>query len=107
MSDFFLNKRVLLTGHTGFKGSWLAIWLTRLGARVSGLALDPVTTPSLFDLATVGNMLWDDHRVDVRDREAVARVVRRESPDIVFHLAAQPIVKSGQMPETVAAVCAP
>lgn len=94
MSDFFRDKRVLLTGHTGFKGSWLTIWLAHLGARVSGLALDPATAPSLFELARVGSMLSSDHRVDVRDRDAVAGVVRREAPEIVFHLAAQPIVKT-------------
>jgi CDP-glucose 4,6-dehydratase len=94
VTDFFRHKRVLLTGHTGFKGSWLALWLHRLGARVSGLALDPATTPSLFDLASVGSRLAADHRVDLRDREAVARVVELEAPEIVFHLAAQPIVKT-------------
>lgn len=94
MTDFFRDKRVLLTGHTGFKGSWLALWLHRLGARVSGLALDPATTPSLFELARVRETLAADHRVDLRDREAVARVVDLEAPEIVFHLAAQPIVKT-------------
>ncbi len=94
MTDFFRDKRVLLTGHTGFKGSWLALWLNKLGARVSGLALDPATTPSLFDLARVRDAIAADHRVDLRDREAVARVIAHEAPEIVFHLAAQPIVKT-------------
>jgi CDP-glucose 4,6-dehydratase len=86
------GRRVLVTGHTGFKGGWLALWLQRLGAQVTGLALDPPTTPSLFALARVAEVV-DDVRVDVRDAQAVRAAIERAAPEVVFHLAAQPIVR--------------
>jgi CDP-glucose 4,6-dehydratase len=85
------GRRVLVTGHTGFKGAWLALWLHRLGAEVTGLALAPPTEPSLFALARVGEVM-DDLRVDVRDRAGVRDAVERARPDVVFHLAAQALV---------------
>ncbi|MEK9950893.1 MAG: CDP-glucose 4,6-dehydratase [Curvibacter sp.] len=89
---FWRGKRVLLTGHTGFKGAWLALWLQRLGAQVTGLALAPATQPSLFELADVARDL--DHQiVDIRDAAAVARVVQAARPEIVLHLAAQALVR--------------
>ncbi len=91
---FWRGKRVLLTGHTGFKGAWLALWLQRLGAQVTGLALPAATQPSLFDLAGLAPGL--DHRVaDIRDAQAVAQVVRETQPEIVLHLAAQALVREG------------
>lgn len=88
----FDGVKVLLTGHTGFKGSWLSLWLAKLGARVTGLSIDIPTTPSLFELAGVADTL--DHRVgDVRDAGATAALVREVEPDVVFHLAAQPLVR--------------
>src|SRR5439155_16377679 len=87
-ADFWRGKRVLLTGHTGFKGAWLALWLHRLGAQVTGLALAPSTVPSLLDLARLPQ-LCDHHRVDVRDAAAVAAVAHRARPQVVLHLAAQ------------------
>ncbi len=86
------GRRVLVTGHTGFKGGWLALWLHRLGARVTGLALDPPTSPSLFALARLAELV-EDVRVDVRDAGAVMAAVARAAPEVVFHLAAQPIVR--------------
>jgi CDP-glucose 4,6-dehydratase len=86
------GRRVLVTGHTGFKGAWLALWLHRLGARVSGLALEPPTSPSLFALARLDELV-DDVRADVRDAEAVRAAVARAAPEVVFHLAAQPLVR--------------
>lgn len=91
--DFWRNKRVLLTGHTGFKGGWLAIWLNRLGAKVTGISLAPSTSPSLFDLARVES-LCNSHIQDIRDEKSIARLVKSVCPEIVFHLAAQPLVRA-------------
>jgi CDP-glucose 4,6-dehydratase len=89
---FWRGRRVLVTGHTGFKGAWLALWLHRLGAEVTGLALPPATDPNLFTLARVEEVAA--HRVaDIRDRELVADVIRAADPQTVFHLAAQPLVR--------------
>lgn len=86
----YRDRRVLLTGHTGFKGSWLALWLKTLGAQTTGLALAPSSTPSHWDLLGLD---LDDRRIDVRNAEAVTAAVRAVAPDIVFHLAAQPLVR--------------
>jgi CDP-glucose 4,6-dehydratase len=86
------GRRVLVTGHTGFKGSWLALWLHALGARVTGFALPPPTRPSLFEAARIDQLI-DHVEGDVRDLAAVERVVRACRPEIVFHLAAQPLVR--------------
>jgi CDP-glucose 4,6-dehydratase len=90
--SFWAGKRVLLTGHTGFKGAWLALWLDRLGAKVCGYALAPPTEPNLFSIAGIEGIL--DHVIgDVRDRDAVRRVVKQAQPEIVLHLAAQALVR--------------
>lgn len=89
----YRNKTVLVTGHTGFVGSWLCLWLKRLGARVVGYALDPPTEPSLFHAATLGERI-DRHVIgDVRDAPKLLSVVRECRPEMVFHLAAQPFVR--------------
>jgi len=95
VATVFQGRRVLVTGHTGFKGSWLALWLTRLGAEVTGLSLDPPTEPSNFGASRVAEVLSRDVRGDIRDAPRVAAVVSEAEPDIVFHLAAQPIVTAG------------
>lgn len=87
----FAGRRVLVTGHTGFKGSWLTLWLRALGAEVAGLALDPDTHPSHWSLLAIGDVA--DHRVDVRDAQAVRAVLDTFRPEIVFHMAAQPLVR--------------
>ena len=86
------GKKVLVTGHTGFKGSWLSIWLIDLGAQVVGYALPPDTNPSIFDATGLRNRLVHIEG-DVRDYEHLSRVVLEQRPDMVFHLAAQPIVR--------------
>jgi CDP-glucose 4,6-dehydratase len=92
MTDFWAGRRVLVTGHTGFKGGWLSLWLQRLGAEVTGFSAPPPTDPSLFALARVGEVVADV-RGDVRDRAAVEAAVRGARPDVVLHLAAQPLVR--------------
>jgi CDP-glucose 4,6-dehydratase len=91
---FWRDRRVLVTGHTGFKGSWLSIWLNSLGARVTGLSLDPPSDPNMFDDANVG-LLVDDRRADIRDCSELSRVVAEAAPEVLFHLAAQAIVRDG------------
>lgn len=91
----FRGLRVLLTGHTGFKGGWLTAWLHRLGAEVHGLSLDPIGKPNLFEVGNIAALLANDLRVDLRDASAVNQAVQQTKPDIVMHLAAQAIVKEG------------
>jgi len=93
LDAFFRGKRVLLTGHTGFKGAWLAIWLRQLGATVGGISLPPPTEPSIFERAGLGALI-DSHICDIRDAAALDRVARGFDPEIVLHLAAQPLVRS-------------
>lgn len=94
---FWRGKRVLLTGHSGFKGAWLALWLTRLGAQVTGLALAPATEPNLCTLAQVAQGLHASHWCDVRDAQAVATLVQHTRPQIVLHLAAQALVRASYL----------
>ena len=93
LKSTYAGKLVLVTGHTGFKGSWLSLWLRRLGARVIGLALEPPSEPSNFEASGLSDALEADLRVDVRDSAAILAVIRRIQPDFVFHLAAQALVK--------------
>ncbi len=90
--QIYKDKKVLITGHTGFKGSWLAIWLTKLGANVIGYSLDPIGEESLFELANMNNKM-KDIRGDIRDATKLQAVFAQYQPEIVFHLAAQPLVK--------------
>jgi CDP-glucose 4,6-dehydratase len=91
-SSTWAGRRVLVTGHTGFKGSWLALWLHQLGAKVTGFALGPPTQPSLFEQARLSELV-EDVRGDVRDCELVRKVIEASQPELVFHLAAQPLVR--------------
>ena len=90
--DHYCNRRVLITGHTGFKGSWLAMWLHELGAKVGGFSDRAPKQPSLFQV--IDDSLWShDLRGDVADAGTVRKVLRRVKPDVIFHLAAQPLVR--------------
>jgi CDP-glucose 4,6-dehydratase len=91
--EFWSNKKVLLTGHTGFKGSWLSLWLSRLGAEVHGYALEPETTPNIFSIAGVEHHLASSTIADIRDLSALSEAIETIQPDIIFHLAAQPLVR--------------
>ncbi len=89
---FYAGKHIFVTGHTGFKGGWLALWLHRLGATVHGYALNPPTEPSLFECAGIGTTLATDTRADLADFERLKVALHNTEPQIVFHLAAQPLV---------------
>ena len=104
---FWAGKRVLLTGHTGFKGSWLALWLSEMGAKVSGvglapdsdphlfeqLGLEPDTSPHLFNQLQLEKRLHRHHLADIRDAQALAAIAESAQPEVVLHLAAQPLVR--------------
>jgi CDP-glucose 4,6-dehydratase len=92
-AGFWFGKRVLLTGHTGFKGSWAAIWLAEMGAKVTGLALAPDQSPALFDLAAVEDLI-ESRYVDLRNAVSVERALAGEDFELVLHMAAQPIVRA-------------
>lgn len=90
---FWAGKRVFVTGHTGFKGSWLTAWLSELGAAVGGYSLDPPTAPSMFVVCSLTDVLEADHRADIRDADTLKAAMNAFAPDIVLHLAAQPLVR--------------
>lgn len=92
-SSFWHGKRVFLTGHTGFKGGWLALWLSELGAEVHGYALAPPTTPSFFIATRLAKHLASHTLADLRDGDALKRAMVAAQPEVVFHLAAQPLVR--------------
>ncbi len=91
--ELWAGKRVLITGHTGFKGAWLSLWLQRLGARVSGISSGCLPPPSLYQLADLAAHMASEQTLDIRDAGAVSRAVRIARPQVVFHLAAQPLVR--------------
>ncbi len=95
LSQFFKDKSVLVTGHTGFKGSWLCLWLHRLGAKVTGLSLEPPTNPNHFTDANIVDLLASHILADIRDEKAVGRAIEESQPDLILHLAAQTIVRRG------------
>jgi CDP-glucose 4,6-dehydratase len=92
--SFWKGKRVFLTGHTGFKGGWLALWLADMGVQVHGYALLPPTDPSLFAAAEVGKSIATSEIGDVRNQDKLCRAMQAAHPEIVFHLAAQPLVRA-------------
>jgi CDP-glucose 4,6-dehydratase len=91
-NGFYQGKRVLVTGHTGFKGGWLSLWLKKLGAEVSGVSLPPPTNPNLHELIKPYAFAAESE-CDIRNLEALAATVKKARPEVVFHLAAQPIVR--------------
>ena len=91
-NEFWKDKKVIITGHTGFKGSWLSLWLQNMGAQVVGVSLDPPTSPSLYDQANVAQKMLS-LRADIRDLDKIKDIFNEHKPEIVFHLAAQPLVR--------------
>ena len=89
-NNIYKNRRVVVTGHTGFKGSWLSLWLQEMGAIVTGIALPAETTPNHWDLL---NTEVEDINLDIRDSDALRKAIAEANPEIVFHLAAQPLVR--------------
>ena len=92
-NNIYAGKRVFLTGHTGFKGSWLALWLTKLGAKVCGYSLAPNTNPSMFTVLDIEHKIEKSIFGDILDEKTLERAISEFQPDIVFHLAAQPLVR--------------
>lgn len=92
-NNIYAGKRVFLTGHTGFKGSWLALWLTKLGAKVCGYSLAPNTNPSMFTVLDIEHKIEKSVLGDILDEKTLERAISEFQPDIVFHLAAQPLVR--------------
>jgi CDP-glucose 4,6-dehydratase len=90
---FWQGKRVFITGHTGFKGGWLTLWLKQLGAEITGMALAPNTQPNLFELARVSDGI-SSHFCDIRDVDRTSQIIKTSSPEILLHLAAQPLVRA-------------
>ncbi len=90
--EFWKGRKVLITGHTGFKGGWLSLWLQSMGAHLRGIALQPPTTPALFDVAKVAQGM-DSCIADIRDANAIAHLVNEFQPEVIFHMAAQPLVR--------------
>ena len=93
---FWKNKNVLVTGHTGFKGSWLCIWLERLGANVTGISLPPSTSPNLFELTSSHN-LYKSVICDIRNLQTLSEQCKAADPEFIFHLAAQPLVRESYL----------
>ena len=91
MNETFTNKNIIVTGHTGFKGSWLSLWLTTMGANVSGISKDIPTSPSNFKAINLSANL-EDLRCDINDLESLKKIIKLKKPDYLFHLAAQPLV---------------
>ena len=90
---FWKGKKVFLTGHTGFKGSWLSLWLAAMGAKVTGYALAPNTAPNIFDVLAIDSLIEKSHIADIRDLATLQKAMSEAKPDVVIHMAAQPLVR--------------
>lgn len=90
LKEFYKGKRVVVTGNTGFKGAWLSLWLDRMGADVTGISLNPPSDPYLYPMLKYGNT--KSHKCDIRNHDALAELIKKEKPELVFHLAAMPIL---------------
>ena len=91
-NDFYSGKKVFITGHTGFKGAWLSLWLEKLGAQVHGYSLEPPSEPNLHDLAKISAGIKSTHG-DIRDLASLEQAMKSFKPDVVIHMAAQSLVR--------------
>jgi len=91
--QFWAGKKVFLTGHTGFKGSWLSLWLASMGSKVTGYSLAPNTTPNLFDVLAINSLIERSHIADIRDLVSLQKAMSDAKPDVLIHMAAQPLVR--------------
>ena len=89
---FWKNKRVLITGHTGFKGGWLSVWMNILGAKISGYSINPITKKNFFNSTNIKKIFINDYRKNIQDYKSLEKCIRTTKPEIIFHLAAQPQV---------------
>jgi CDP-glucose 4,6-dehydratase len=94
---FWKGKKVFLTGHTGFKGGWLSLWLSSMGAKVTGYALAPNTTPNLFNVLAIDSLIEKSHIADIRDFAGLQKAMLEAKPDVVIHMAAQPLVRDSYL----------
>lgn len=92
-SDFWKGKKVFVTGHTGFKGSWLSLWLASMGSKITGYALAPNTKPNLFEVLAIDSLIEKSHIADIRDLGSLQKAMFEAKPDVVIHMAAQPLVR--------------
>ncbi len=92
ISKIYKNKKILITGHTGFKGSWLSFWLNKMGAKVYGVSDDIPTNPSLFKILNIRKFLKKDYRINIKNYSKIKKVIEESNPDIIFHLAGQSLV---------------
>jgi CDP-glucose 4,6-dehydratase len=83
--QFWSGKKVFLTGHTGFKGGWLSLWLSSMGAKVTGYSLAPNTTPNLFDVLAIGSLIETSHIADIRDLGSLQQAMTEATPEVVIH----------------------
>jgi CDP-glucose 4,6-dehydratase len=97
LDGIFRDRVVFVTGHTGFKGSWLTLWLHRMGAKITGYSLKPSTSPNNFDVSGIRELLTAHHEADLRDRETLHSALKAAAPQVIFHLAAQPLVREGYL----------
>jgi CDP-glucose 4,6-dehydratase len=89
----YKNRNIFITGHTGFKGSWLSLWLSKIGANVCGYSLQPVNTPNNYIVSSVSDLIYEETIADIRDKKLLKKAIEKSNPDFIFHLAAQPLVR--------------